>query len=68
MASVVDVVSSDTSEKMTAWVAAHSLLAGMDVLDQFLLAESEAAYELGYTLGEDWTNDRRVFELARSQF
>lgn len=68
MASTPNVVSLDTSYKMAAWVEANSLDCGMDVLDQFLIAEEEAAQSLGYQAGDDWTNDPHVFILAMSRF
>ena len=68
MASTTDIVSLNTSVEMGAWVEAHSLNQASDVLNQFLSAEQEAAYDLGYSYWEDWSNDRRVFEIAISRF
>ena len=68
MASIPDTMSTNTSIRMEAWVEAQSQHMGNDVLNQFLRAEVEAAQDLGYQPWEDWSNDRRVFEIAWTRF
>lgn len=58
--------------RTAAWIESHSAhsIADRDLCDQFILAEQEAACDLGYAAHdwEDWMKDRRVFLLAHLRF